>query len=141
MIGKFLTFFIKREYIVYILFISCTAVTLALTLSPPSNFQGHSVFQYDKLGHFLMFFGWTLMFGLSWMIRKKNPVSLWIVFFTGLIFGITIEITQGFLPYERHPNPFDVVANGLGSLFAVIILNILQQYYIKFFKTSHHHKK
>ena len=141
MIGKFLTFFIKREYIVYLLFLSCTAVTLLFTLSPPSNFQSHSVFQYDKIGHFLMFFGWTLMFGLSWMIRKKNSIKLWVVFLTGLIFGIAIELTQGVLPYDRHPNPYDVIANGIGSLAAIIILNVLQHHHVKFFKPQYRHKK
>lgn len=126
MIKPIVTFLIKREYFVYMLFLACTIVTLSLTLLPPSNLQSPSLFQYDKLGHFLIFFGWTFMLGLSRIIRKKRPIRLWVVFALGILFGIAIEVAQGILPYERSPNFYDVVADIIGSLCAVILLKYMQ---------------
>jgi len=126
MIKLIVAFLIKREYFVYLLFLACTVVTLLLTLLPPDNLQGPSVFQYDKLGHFLMFFGWTFMLGLSRIIRKKQPVRLWIVFAIGALFGIAIEVTQGLLPYDRSPSVYDAIADITGSFCAVLLLKFIQ---------------
>jgi len=126
MIKPIVEFLIKREYFVYLLFLICTVITLLLTLLPPENLKGPSVFQYDKLGHFLMFFGWTFMFGLSHIIRKKQPVRLWIVFIIGALFGIAIEVTQGLLPYDRSPSVYDAIADIAGSFFAVLLLKYIQ---------------
>lgn len=126
MIKPIVAFLVKREYFVYLLFLACTVVTLMLTLLPPDNLKGPSLFEYDKLGHFLMFFGWTFMLGLSRIIRKKRQVRLWIVFLLGALFGIAIEITQGILPYERYPSMHDVIANLIGSFSVILLLKYIQ---------------
>ena len=126
MIKPIVAFLIKREYFVYLLFLACTVVTLLLTLLPPDNLKGPSVFQYDKLGHFLMFFGWTFMLGLSRIIRKKRPIRLWIVFTIGALFGIAIEVTQGLLPYDRSASIYDAIADITGSFCAVMVLKYIQ---------------
>lgn len=126
MIKTIVAFLIKREYFVYLLFLAFTVVTLMLTLLPPDNLQGPSLFEYDKLGHFLMFFGWTFMLGLSRIIRKKRSIRLWVVFTIGILFGIAIEVTQGILPYERSANFYDIIANIFGSLSAVLMLKYIQ---------------
>lgn len=126
MIKPIVAFLVKREYFVYLLFLACTLITLLLTLLPPDNLQGPSLFEYDKVGHFLMFFGWTFMLGLSRIIRKKKPIRLWVVFLIGALFGIAIEITQGILPYERSSNFYDIFADLIGSFSAVLLLKYIQ---------------
>ncbi len=126
MIKPIVAFLIKREYFVYLLFLACTVVTLLLTLLPPGNLHGPSIFEYDKIGHFLMFFGWTFMLGLSRIIRKKQPIRLWIVFLIGALFGIAIEITQGILPYDRSASLYDAIADVIGSFSAVLLLKYIQ---------------
>ena len=129
MTGRAVAFLAERKYIVYILFVLCTITTLLLTLLPPENFENRSVFQYDKLGHFLIFFGWTLLFGFSWLIRKKKILNLWIIFIIGALFGIGIELAQGLLPYDRSPNVYDAIADIAGSYAAVLCLGYLQNRY------------
>ncbi|MEX0661878.1 MAG: VanZ family protein [Balneolaceae bacterium] len=126
MIKPIIAFLIKREYFAYLLFLACTAILLLLTLLPPDNLSGPSLFQYDKAGHFLMFFGWTFMLGLSRIIRKKQSIRLWVVFLLGALFGIAIEVTQGLLPYDRSPGFYDVIADLVGSFFAVFLLRYIQ---------------
>lgn len=136
MTGRTISFLAKHKVLVYLLFVLCTIVTLLLTLLPPGNFDGIKLFQYDKLGHFLMFFGWTLLFGFSWMIKSEKKVRLWLVFLIGAMFGIGIEITQGLLPYERSPNTYDALADIAGSFSAVVVLAFLQNKYREFLKSS-----
>lgn len=131
MIRNILEYFIKREYLIYILFCVATIITLLLTLLPPSSFEGQKVFQYDKLGHFLIFFGWTFLFGLSWIIRKRKGVQLIFIFVVGALFGISIEFAQELLPYNRTLSYYDMIADIIGSFTAVLFLWFIQNRYLK----------
>jgi len=129
MIGKTVSFLTHRKYFVYALFVGITIVTLLLTLLPPDNFQGKPLFKYDKLGHFLMFFGWTFMFGFSLIIHNRKLAPLFLIFLAGTFFGISIEIMQGILPYGRTASFWDAVADAAGSFTAVVLLWGIQTKY------------
>lgn len=80
---------------------------------------GFDLFQSDKLIHFTFF----AMFG--WLWSKALPDSLpgkysWIGI-AGIVYGVTTEIYQGMLPWERTPDPMDAIANTLGLLTALLV--------------------
>lgn len=122
MIGKFISFLAERKYVVYLLFIAITLATLILTLLPPDNFQGRAIFSYDKIGHFLMFFGWSFMFGFSIIFYSRKEAPLLFIFVAGTLFGISIEYMQEWLAFGRTASWFDAAADSAGTLTAVIFL-------------------
>lgn len=136
MTGRIISFFAKHKLLVYTLFVLFTIIVLLLTLLPPDNFDGKTLFQYDKAGHFLMFLGWTLLFGFSWIISGKKPARLWLIFLIGVLFGIGIEFVQDLLPYDRSPSIYDVIANVTGSFTAILMLGYLQRKYRTHLKSN-----
>lgn len=122
MIGKLISFLVERKYVVYLLFIAITAITLLLTLLPPDNFQGRAIFSYDKIGHFLMFFGWSFMFGLSLILYSRQEAPLLFIFVAGTLFGISIEYMQEMLSHGRTASWADAAADSAGTLTAVLLL-------------------
>lgn len=122
MIGKFISFLARNKFVVYFLFAVITLVTLLLTLLPPENFQGRTVFSYDKVGHFLMFFGWSFMLGFSSILYSRKDAPLLLIFIAGTLFGISIEYIQQLLPYGRTASLMDAAADSAGSFAAVMLL-------------------
>lgn len=94
------------------------------TLFPSNGLSKINIWDYDKIGHFLMFMVWTYLFGLVRAIRKKGRPSSLAVFSLGLFYGILIEILQFILPTNRSPELYDFIADALGSGVAIIFLNI-----------------
>lgn len=129
MTGKTISFLARHKYVVYLLFAIITIITILLTLLPSSTFDGSSVFEYSKLGHFLIFFGWTFMLGFSVIIRSKRHANLFLIFILGVLFGIFIEFAQLVLPYQRTANVWDIVADATGCFAAVMLLWIIQTNY------------
>lgn len=111
------------------LFAILTVITLLLTLLPPDNLQGRSLFAYDKIGHFLMFFGWSFMLGFSLIIGNKKPAPLLFILLAGSIFGIAIEIMQELMPYGRSASFKDAIADIAGSSTAVLFLKWIKSRY------------
>lgn len=108
-----------------VLLIVSTLAILYGTLVPsdyvvPSSWSG-----YDKLAHFLMFAAWTFFYGLVRML-KGNP-ALFSVLITGAFFGLSIELLQYFLPFERSPETLDFAADLGGVLIAILALYILSK--------------
>lgn len=129
MISKTLIFLSNHRYILYISLLLLTVLTLSLTLLPSDKITpDHTLFQYDKLGHSLMFGTWTLLLGLTGIVTNLRPLPLLPIFLTGSIFGIFVEILQEILPVDRHADPYDALADIAGCLIAVFILNIITKY-------------
>jgi len=129
MTGKTVSYLARHKYVVYILFALITVITLFLTLVPREVLEGHSVFEYNLLGHFLMFFGWTFMLGFSIIIHSEKLAPLLLILIAGIAFGIFIELAQLFLPYGRNATLKDVLADAAGSLAAVVLLWGIQTKY------------
>lgn len=134
MIGKTVSFFAAHKYIVYVLFTFITILTLYLTLIPPRGIPEITLFEYDKIGHFLIFFGWTFMLGFSLIIRNRKFAPLFKIFLAGMFFGISIEIAQELLPYGRTASVWDAVADTAGSFTAVVLLWGIQTKYQSYLK-------
>jgi VanZ family protein len=127
MIDRILTLFIENKQLSYALFFLCTLAILLLTLMPPDNLGSHSLFQYDKLGHFLMFFSWTLIYGfLSFARKGSKHTNLIAIFIIGSVFGVTIEFLQRVMPYGRSAGIYDAVADIIGCFSATAFLKLLK---------------
>lgn len=109
------------------LLIIWTLITLYLTLSPSEYLGDPGIFQFDKLGHFAMFGGWTGLIGLYLMLyKRKYDINLFPLIIIGITFGAFIEFLQLVLPFDRSPSFMDMVANSLGCISAWGVLKILQ---------------
>lgn len=127
MTDRIIELFIRNKQIVYSLFFLITLAILLLTLMPPDNLGSNRIFQYDKLGHFMMFFCWTLAYGFFSFARKGAPgTNLVVIFIVASIFGITVEFLQKIMPYGRSAGIFDAAADILGSLSATLLLKIVK---------------
>ncbi len=105
-----------------------TLITCYLTLMPGSMLGHVNMFQYDKFGHAGMFFGWTLLLGLS-RLHKRDLSNTFLVatLITGMGFGGLIEILQWIMPFQRDPDIKDFVADSIGSWSAFILLTFLRE--------------
>ncbi len=126
MIEKLLSTLLKNKLLISSLLVIATVGILFLTLIPSQHLGESSLYQYDKAGHFALFFLWTLVFGFYSFSKKRSNASLVIIFVISSCFGIGIEVMQELLPYGRNGNIYDALADIAGSFTAVLFL-----YYIK----------
>lgn len=99
----------------------------ALLILTLCSIPGHSVpdltlFSFDKLGHFGMFFIGALLWIRTWPDRAAR------VFFAGVAFSVGTELWQGLVPFlGRSADPFDVLADVLGLAAGIGLAHWLQQ--------------
>ena len=112
-----------------------TAFVAVISLVPSSNvnlreFQFEGV---DKIAHFVMY---TLL-SLFWAIGlKRQNISVGlrrnafkICVFGGFFFSLIIELMQEFLILTRHFEVLDLIANGIGCIFGIVLFKIIYQDY------------
>ncbi len=104
------------------MFVLVTIVILVLTLYPSNKLPKFNIWDYDKIGHFLMFAAWTFLFGIVRAVLKQKKPNLFMVFSLGLFYGLLIEILQFILPTNRSPELYDFIADALGSGLAILLL-------------------
>lgn len=82
---------------------------LALCSIPGTSVPDLTLFSFDKLGHFGMFFIGAVLWLRAW------PEQLGRVFAFGLAFSVGTELFQGLAPFlGRSADPFDVIADVIG---------------------------
>lgn len=116
------SFLSKHSYLLPIGVIVLTLGMLLLTLLPAEVMGQNQLWSYDKFGHTVLFGSWTLSVGLYYHIHKSKTVKLWVIFASGTIFGILIEVMQYSLPLNRQGDPVDVLFDLLGCLIAVWLI-------------------
>jgi VanZ family protein len=105
-----------------------TLLTIYLTTFPSEKIIEIELFRYDKIGHFLIFGGWTFLIGLIQLVYlERIHASLLPIVIIGIAFGGAIEIAQYLLPYGRYASWLDMLANILGCLTAFIALKFIQK--------------
>ena len=85
----------------------------------------------DKIVHTIMYFSITGMLMLnqtSYFRNQITKVQLYFAFLFSVGFGILMEIIQYFLPW-RSGSIYDLIANTLGVVIAIIIMLIVSHYY------------
>lgn len=130
MIDRAILYCLKNRQYIKILLVLTTLIILLLTLLPASQMGRSKVFDYDKIGHFTIFFGWTLLYGLFMLTKKYTETRLILIFIAGCLFGISIEIFQGILPIDRHMDINDALVDILGSLMAIGIIFLIKRRYL-----------
>ena len=117
----------ERKNLFYGLFFMVTGVILYLTLSPPDELPKQTLFKFDKLGHFVIFFGWTSLFGMLRVAQSGKKARLLSILFSAVLFGLIIEFLQYLMPFKRSAEALDMIANLTGSLAALIPIYLLRK--------------
>ncbi|WP_234573233.1 VanZ family protein [Rhodohalobacter sp. 614A] len=130
MIDRVILFCLRNRQLLKILLVLTTFIILFLTMLPPDKLGESSVYEYDKLGHFLIFFGWTLLYGLFMFEKKRTETKFILIFIIGCIFGIVIEILQGVLPIGRTMDIMDALTDIIASFIAMILLFLIKRRYL-----------
>ena len=89
---------------------------------PGSSLPSTSLLEYDKLLHVLQFvpLGWLWMAALRTPVRRRT----WLVLGGCALFAVLTELYQGLLPFERHPDPYDALADTLGACAGVLFYRL-----------------
>ena len=118
------------EHNAYFIAISLTLLIAYLSLSKPIQIEIPLHISFlDKIFHATAYFALTV----SWLFALRNYPKNKLVAFVLFFYGILMEFLQGWLTKDREKDVFDVFANSIGILLAVIIFNKLYKYFIKIF--------
>ncbi|HLF53322.1 VanZ family protein [Flavobacterium sp.] len=85
----------------------------------------------DKYVHFTFHFVFTWLWFLYFShekIESSNAKTILAVFLLSFIYGISVEIMQGFFTIARKADIYDVLANTTGAVMAVISIRLYQKY-------------
>lgn len=130
MIDRLILFFLKNEQFIKILLFLTTLLIFLLTMLPPDKLGESSLYDYDKAGHFLIFFGWTLLYGLFMFSRKKTKTKVILIFLAGCLFGVAVEVLQEILPVNRNMDLYDALTDIVASFFAILVLFWIKRRYL-----------
>ena len=84
---------------------------------------------WDKLAHFLIYFGLALLLGTAMMLTfpQRRTIPLWVLA-VGFSYGAVDEVLQPFV--RRSADLHDWVADALGVWVAVLILWAIQKWLV-----------
>ncbi len=112
----------KTYFVIAILW---TSFVTTLSLITISSENGKSiVFDFnDKYVHFAFYLVFVIVW--FWFLIKtkfaKNAKNIALI--SAILYGIIMEICQGVFTTTRTPDVYDVVANTLGALSGITIIN------------------
>jgi hypothetical protein len=121
---------VSRRIILPVLIV-WTLGTLALTMVPDRYVARAEAFSFDKVGHVVLFGGWTALLGLYRMYRRyglrpdgdgARPFRLMPLLAMGIGFGVAVEVLQFILPLGRSFSAGDMAADAAGCVLAVVCL-------------------
>lgn len=115
-------FFSKHNNLLPLLISLLTIIMLFLTLVPMESLGKSNLWDYDKLGHMVLFGSWTYILGLYHHIKRPTPTNLLNIFLVGVAFGLLIELMQYVLPLNRYAEIGDLLFDILGCAVAVGLL-------------------
>lgn len=87
----------------------------------------------DKLTHLIAYFLFTSVWSLFFygFQKKTKKQALTRSFIFAIVFGIIIEVLQKVLTEHRQADYKDVIANVIGALIAVVIINLITYWKVK----------
>jgi VanZ family protein len=102
-------------------------VILALCTVPGQNLPDTEIVSLDKFVHFALFYV------LAWLwLSAPGGNWKWItVAAGGTLYAAFTEIYQGWLPWERTPDPLDFLANVAGLLAGFLSFAVLRAFRTK----------
>lgn len=106
-------------FVVLLVFSSSLGLLPSSSLpSTPAAAQPYIPRQSDKALHFICFFALTATFYFILDTSRRRVIHLTLIVCT-LVLAVGSEVAQGLLPNDRDFDPWDVLANVLGSLAAL----------------------
>lgn len=94
---------------------------------PGQDFPDLTIFTYDKLIHFVLYFVFSLLIYRALRFQTKIPVlskyAVWISLFLAVLYAASDEYHQSFVS-GRSSDPFDWLADSLGGSFFVLVTYI-----------------
>ncbi len=101
------------------------AFILVLCLMPGRDLPSVSLFEYDKLGHFGIYFILSVAMFYGWQ-KQTRFSSLHVNMFLKIVlitaaYGFAVEVMQGTLTTDRQFDLFDALANSLGAIAGSLI--------------------
>ncbi|MEM1270628.1 MAG: VanZ family protein [Bacteroidota bacterium] len=90
-----------------------TLLILASCSIPGRDLPRVEIVQIDKFVHAALFFGF------AWLWRWAGGRTR-VVLASGLVYAVMTEIYQGWLPWDRTPDPFDMLANTVGLVLGLL---------------------
>lgn len=112
-----------KTYFVIAILWTCFVTTLSLMTISSEN--GKSiVFDFnDKYVHFAFYLVFVIVWFWSLIKTKFAKNAKNIALISAILYGIIMEICQGVFTTTRTPDVHDVVANTLGALTGITIIN------------------
>ena len=99
---------------------------MVLSFLPGDKFPDitFTLFEIDKIVHFLFYFVLALLMGTAFYYKKNEPFIKRIVIIVaiGISVGFFIEVIQGNFIKNRFFDFFDILANSIGTLVGFIII-------------------
>jgi VanZ family protein len=81
---------------------------------------------FDKVAHFLMYFGLMSVFILEASRTFKLNRHLLLLALFPFLYGILMEILQGLLTTTRNPSIYDIAFNTAGIIFSAAIWSVIR---------------
>ncbi len=104
-----------------------SALIASSCLVPASTFKVFtydSLFQLDKILHFTLYFIFTVLWSIAFKVITAR--QKYVLLFTGIAFGVLIEMLQTIMSLGRSYELGDIIANTTGC-----VLGVLSMSYIK----------
>ena len=111
-------------------------VTIASLAKLVITFVPKKVPNTDKIGHFIAYFGFAIIWSLFFFVRNnkssKNEFLKGVLkaAFFGITFGLVMEVAQLVLTDYRQFDLKDALANTLGVLLAVLIMYCFANFFM-----------
>ncbi|MCB0537436.1 MAG: VanZ family protein [Chitinophagales bacterium] len=115
---KYFNLHLKYAFIAIVLLVAIMYVSLLPKIELPKT----NIFQADKIVHFSMYFilSVALFKGFFNVNLKKSLTFACVLSF---LYGFIVEILQYSLTSTRMFDVFDIFANGMGAIFAYLIVS------------------
>ena len=109
--------FVSVGYTIIIIVLSLVTIS-DISIIPDNN---------DKVNHAIAHFIFVGLWFLSFYfyLNKSKKQALKMAFISAFLFGIVIEILQHTVTESRQADYKDVIANVVGALIAVLIINLV----------------
>ena len=114
----------------YVIALFLTLLIAYLSLSNPIQIKIPLKITFlDKIFHATAYFGLTM----SWLFALRNISKYKLVGIILFFYGILLEFLQGTYTNNREKDIYDIVANSIGILIAMLIFNTFYKYFVKIF--------
>lgn len=110
-------------------------ILLVLSLTPGDRLPKieFTLFEIDKVIHFLFYFILALLMGFGFYSKKNEPFikRIVVIIATGISTGSIIEVIQGNFIKNRFFDVFDIIANSIGTIIGFLLIEIIRKNKLK----------